>query len=109
MANDRGPRRHPPGAGGPAGRSDNNRPQRSAPNRQPNQPPARTELPMASEPGDGAGDGLIYIAYAERDDDVAFEMCDDLEEALGVYQIMKEDGFKPRLYQASEIEVQIED
>ena len=50
-------------------------------------------------------EGMLYIAYAEKGDDVAFEMCDDLEEALGVFQIMKEDGFAPRLFQASEIEV----
>jgi len=30
-----------------------------------------------------AEDGLVYIAYAEREDDVAFELCDEIEEALG--------------------------
>lgn len=50
-------------------------------------------------------EGLVYVAYGEKGDDVAFELCDDIEEALGVFQIMKEDGFKPRLFQATEIQV----
>jgi pentatricopeptide repeat protein len=64
---------------------------------------------MAAPPPPPPEDGLVYIAYAEREDDVAFELCDDIEEALGVYQIMKEDGFTPRIYQATEIEVAIEE
>lgn len=67
--------------------------------------PQRTPLPMAQidEPEDDLG--LVYFAYGEKGDDVAFEMCEGLEEALGVYQIMTEDGFEPRLFQATEIQV----
>jgi len=104
MTNDRGPHRRPPAASQAAPRPQGNRMHRNEPNRPQNRPPDRTELPMAAPPPPD-NDGLVYIAYAERDDDVAFELCDDIEEALGVYQIMKEDGFKPRLYQATEIEV----
>ena len=54
-------------------------------------------------------DGMVYFVYGEQDDDVAFEMCEELEVALGVYQIMIEDGFQPRLYQATEIDVVLEE
>jgi hypothetical protein len=60
---------------------------------------------MAPAPPAAVEDQQMYIAYGERDDELAFEMCDDIEMALGVYQIMKEDGFTPRLYQATEIDV----
>jgi len=109
MTNDRGPHRRPPAAGQPASRPQGNRLHRNEPNRPQNRPPDRTELPMAAPPPPPPEDGLVYIAYAEREDDVAFELCDDIEEALGVYQIMKEDGFTPRIYQATEIEVAIEE
>ena len=46
---------------------------------------------------------MVYIAYGEKGDDVAFELCDEIEEAFGVFEIMREDGFKPKLYQAQEI------
>jgi pentatricopeptide repeat protein len=61
------------------------------------------ELPVAGHQDDRQPDELVYFAYAEKGDDVAFEMCGNIEEALGVYQIMREDGFEPRLFQAQEI------
>ncbi len=46
-----------------------------------------------------------FIVVGEKDDDVAFEVCEDLEIALGVRDAMQEDGFKVRMYAANEIEV----
>ncbi len=66
----------------------------------------RVELPVAvEEEPEIEEEGMTYIAYAERGEDVAFELSEDLEEALEIYQSMKDDGFSPRLYQAREIEV----
>jgi hypothetical protein len=59
--------------------------------------------------GNGSDDGWTYISYGERGDDVAFEISDDLEEALEIYQSMQEDGFAVRLYQAHELQVIAED
>jgi hypothetical protein len=67
----------------------------------------RVELPVA--PQNDLSPGLVYIAYGENGDDVAFEMSDNIEEALGIYQIMKEDGFASRLYQAMELDIVEED
>ena len=46
-----------------------------------------------------------YIVVGEAGEDVAFEVCEDLEIALGVRDAMLEDGFTVKLYQAVEIEV----
>ena len=46
-----------------------------------------------------------YIVVGEAGEDVAFEVCEDLEIALGVRDAMMEDGFAVKLYQAVEIEV----
>lgn len=68
---------------------------------------SRIELPVTQ---DSAGEKeMVYIAYGENGDDVAFEMSEDIEEALGVYQIMKEDGFTVRMYQAIELDIVEED
>lgn len=72
----------------------------------------RRELPMApSEPeyGNGGDEGWTYITYGERGEDVAFEISEDLQEALEIFQSMQEDGFSPRLYQAHELQVVAED
>ena len=63
------------------------------------------DLNMAEEEPRENTDGLVFIAYAEREDDVAFEITEDLEEALGIVEQMRDDGFVPKLYQAHEIEV----
>ena len=46
-----------------------------------------------------------YIVVGESGEDVAFELCEDLEIALGVREVMIEDGFAVRIYQAAEVEV----
>jgi len=63
----------------------------------------------SSVSGNGSDDGWTYISYGERGEDVAFEISDDLEEALEIYQSMQEDGFAVRLYQAHELQVVTED
>jgi len=50
-----------------------------------------------------------YIVVGEAGEDVAFEVCEDLEIALGVRDAMMEDGFAVKLYQAVEIEVVTDD
>lgn len=50
-----------------------------------------------------------YIVVGEAGEDVAFEVCEDLEIALGVREAMMEDGFAVKLYQAVEIEVVTDD
>ncbi len=54
-------------------------------------------------------DEETYIVVGEAGEDVAFEVCEDLEIALGVREAMMEDGFAVRLYQAVEIEVVTDD
>ncbi len=46
-----------------------------------------------------------FIVVGEAGEDVAFEICEDLEIALGVKEAMEEDGFQVRMFQAHEIEV----
>jgi hypothetical protein len=46
-----------------------------------------------------------FIVIGEAGDDLAFEVCEDIDIALGVREVMIEDGFKVKLYQATEIEV----
>jgi hypothetical protein len=50
-------------------------------------------------------DEMTYIVIGEAGEDVAFEICEDLEIAVGVRDAMMEDGFAVRMFQASEIEV----
>ena len=54
-------------------------------------------------------DDETYIVVGEAGEDVAFEVCEDLEIALGVREAMMEDGFAVKLYQAVEIEVVTDD
>ena len=67
------------------------------------------ELPVVNEEEDGEEDypdeNLTYIAYGERGEDVAFELSDNIEEAVEIYESMKEDGFTVKLYQAQELEI----
>jgi hypothetical protein len=46
-----------------------------------------------------------FIVIGEAGDDLAFEVCEDIDIALGVREAMIEDGFKVKMYQATEIEV----
>jgi hypothetical protein len=50
-----------------------------------------------------------YIVVGEAGEEVAFEICEDLEIALGVRDAMQEDGFAVRMFQAYEFEVVEED
>lgn len=50
-------------------------------------------------------DAETFIVVGEAGEDVAFEICEDLEIALGVKDAMEEDGFSVRMFQAHEIEV----
>jgi hypothetical protein len=50
-----------------------------------------------------------YIVIGEAGEDVAFEVCEDIEIALGVRDAMMEDGFAVKMYQAVEIEVANDD
>ncbi len=54
-------------------------------------------------------DDDTYIVVGEAGEDVAFEVCEDLEIALGVREAMLEDGFAVKMYQAVEIEVVADD
>jgi len=67
------------------------------------------DLPIAADSdssfGNGSDEGWTYISYGERGEDVAFEISDNLEEAVEIYQSMKEDGFATKLFQAHELEV----
>jgi hypothetical protein len=65
------------------------------------------ELPMATEEDDDSYpvENLTYIAYGERGEDVAFELSDNIEEAVEIFESMKEDGFKVKLFQAQELEI----
>jgi len=65
------------------------------------------ELPMATPDDDDEypDENLTYIAYGERGEDVAFELSDSIEEAVEIYESMKEDGFKVKLFQAQELEI----
>jgi hypothetical protein len=64
-------------------------------------------LPMAAEGRavpEAAIDGVVYIAYGEHGDDVAFELSEDLQEAIEILEQMRDDGFRAKLYQAHEID-----
>ena len=50
-----------------------------------------------------------YIVVGEAGEDVAFEICEDLEIALGVRDAMQEDGFVVRMFQAQEIDIVVEE
>ena len=67
-----------------------------------------TLAPMMDDELDGDGDET-YIVVGEAGEDVAFEVCEDLEIALDVRETMIEDGFSVRLFQATEVEVVTDD
>ena len=75
-------------------------------------PARKPPIPLTLIDG-GEGDddeaAETYIVVGEAGEDVAFEVCEDLEIALGVREAMQEDGFAVRLYEAVEIEVVTDD
>ncbi len=78
-----------------------------APKDAPRKPPVPLTLVDQSDEIDE--DEETYIVVGEAGEDVAFEVCEDLEIALGVREAMLEDGFAVKLYQAVEIEVVADD
>ena len=66
-------------------------------------------LTLVDQTDETEEDEETYIVVGEAGEDVAFEVCEDLEIALGVREAMMEDGFAVKLYQAVEIEVVTDD
>lgn len=66
-------------------------------------------LTLADQGGEEFEAEETFIVVGEAGEDVAFELCEDLEIALGVRDAMQEDGFTVRLFQATEIEVMEDD
>ena len=65
-----------------------------------------TLLDQGSEEEEGED---IFIVIGEAGDDIAFELCEDIDIAVGVRDAMQEDGFSVRVFQAQEIEIVEED
>ena len=87
--------------------SGNSAPKLGNGNGAPRKPPIPLTLVDSSDDVDE--DEETYIVVGEAGEDVAFEVCEDLEIALGVREAMMEDGFAVKLYQAVEIEVVADD
>lgn len=62
-------------------------------------------LTVLDQGSDASDEEETYIVVGEAGDDVAFEICEDLEIAIGVKDAMEEDGFQVRMFQAQEIEI----
>ena len=62
-------------------------------------------LTLVDQGSDTLDEEETFIVVGEAGEDVAFEVCEDLEIALGVRDAMIEDGFQVRLFQATEVEV----
>ena len=71
----------------------------------------KTSIPLTllDDGVDNDNEEETYIVVGEAGEDVAFELCEDLEIALSVRDAMQEDGFAVRLFQAVEIEVVADD
>ena len=50
-------------------------------------------------------DDAVFIVVGEAGEDIAFELCEDIDIAVGVRDAMQEDGFQVRVFQAVEIEI----
>ncbi len=81
-------------------RSQNSSPQSTPPRRTPALP-----LTLLDQGNEDVSDEDAYIVVGEAGEDVAFEICEDLEIALGVRDAMQEDGFAVRVFQAVELEI----
>lgn len=66
-------------------------------------------LTVLDQGSDASDEEETFIVVGEAGEDVAFEICEDLEIALGVKDAMEEDGFQVRMFQAQEIDVVEED
>jgi hypothetical protein len=50
-------------------------------------------------------DDAMFIVVGEAGEDIAFELCEDIDIAVGVRDAMQEDGFQVRVFQAIEIDI----
>ena len=62
-------------------------------------------LTLVDQGGEEEEDDALFIVVGEAGDDIAFELCEDLDIAVGVRDAMQEDGFQVRVFQAVEIDI----
>ena len=62
-------------------------------------------LTLVDQGGQEGEDEELFIVVGEAGDDIAFELCEDIDIAVGVRDAMQEDGFSVRVFQAAEIEI----
>lgn len=62
-------------------------------------------LTLVDQGSDTVDEEETFIVVGDAGEDIAFEICEDLEIALGVREAMIEDGFQVRLFQATEVEI----
>lgn len=67
--------------------------------------PAPVPLTVIDEGSDDISEDDTFIVVGEAGEDVAFEICEDLNIAMDVREAMLEDGFAVRVFQANEVEV----
>jgi hypothetical protein len=72
-----------------------------------NAQPKSTPLPLTllDQGNDEEEDDAMFIVVGEAGEDIAFELCEDIDIAVGVRDAMQEDGFQVRVFQAVEIEI----
>ena len=63
-----------------------------------------TPLTLVDQGSQDSEDEETFIVVGEAGDDIAFELCEDVDIAVGVRDAMQEDGFSVRIFQAVEIE-----
>lgn len=62
-------------------------------------------LTLVDQGGEEEEEDGIFIVVGEAGDDVAFELCEDIDIAVDVRNAMQEDGFQVRVFQAVEIDI----
>ena len=66
-------------------------------------------LTLVDQGSEDTEDEEMFIVVGAAGDDIAFELCEDIDIAVGVRDAMQEDGFAVRVFQAVEIEIVDED
>lgn len=66
-------------------------------------------LTLVDQGNQAEGEEETFIVVGEAGEDVAFEICEDMEIAIDVRDAMIEDGFQVRLFHATEIEIVTDD
>lgn len=66
-------------------------------------------LTLVDQGGEEEEEDALFIVVGESGDDIAFELCEDIDIAVGVRDAMQEDGFQVRVFQAVEIDIVEED